>query len=174
MFQEVEVAFGGGFAVELADAVAEQAAVQADEALFGQFADERGDVLVLDVGVGVVLRARGRVDGVAVVEQELQLVAHLAVLGVALTIEHERFGHVVVARGHEGHFDLILDVLDTHAVAEGQPAVDGVEFSGFGDAAHGDEGLEDGTFDFVGSKGGAAAVALGDGQVVGKHGCDDG
>ena len=55
VLQEIKVTLGGGFAIELPDTVAEQAAIQPDEALFGQLGDERGDVFVFDIGVGVIL-----------------------------------------------------------------------------------------------------------------------
>ena len=65
-------------AVHLLDAVGQQTAVQADEVPLREFADQRGDVLVLDVGVGVVFRSRCRVLRIAVVDQEVELFAVLA------------------------------------------------------------------------------------------------
>lgn len=72
--------------------------------------------LFLDVGVGVVLRAGGGVLGLAVVHQELQFVAHLAVVGVLLPVDDVSLGHLVVAFGHQRRLDLILDLFDGRAV----------------------------------------------------------
>ena len=55
MIEEVEIAIGGLFSVHLLELVAEQAAVQANEVAFGNFADEGGEVLVLDIGVRIEL-----------------------------------------------------------------------------------------------------------------------
>lgn len=68
LLEQVQVFVRQFLAVHLLDAVGQQAAVQADEVCW-QLADQRGDVLIFDVGVGVVLRAGRRVRGVAVVDQ---------------------------------------------------------------------------------------------------------
>ena len=54
VLEQVDVAVGQFLAIHLLDLVAQEAAVEADESLLGQFADEGGDVLVLHVGVGVI------------------------------------------------------------------------------------------------------------------------
>ena len=64
---------------------------------------------------------------------------------------------------------MVLDVFDTHPVAEGQAAVDGVERFGLRDASYGGKGFEYGPTDLAGRKSGAASVALGNSQVVGWH-----
>ena len=53
--QFVNVFVGQLLAVHLLDAVGQQAAVQADETRLGQFTDERGNVLVLHVRIGIIL-----------------------------------------------------------------------------------------------------------------------
>ena len=116
--EQFEVTVGDFFAVHLLQPVGQQAAVETDEVLLGQLADERGDVLVLDVGVGVVFRAGGGVLGLAVVHQELQLVAHFAVFGMFLPVDDVGFGHLVVAFGHQRRLDLVLNLFDGRAVRD--------------------------------------------------------
>ena len=55
VIEEVEIAIGCLFSVHLFEFVAEQAAVQANEVAFGNFADEGGEVLVLDIGICIEL-----------------------------------------------------------------------------------------------------------------------
>lgn len=168
--QKVEVAVRELLAVHLLQTVGQQAAVQADEVLLGQLADERGDVLVLDVGVGVVLRARRGVRGVAVVGQEAQLLALLALLGVALAVEHVALRHGEVALGHEGHLHLVLNLLDGHAVGDVHAAQYGREVVVRGVAADRQKGLADGPFDLLDGERLAFAVALDDVKFRNAHG----
>ena len=55
VIEEVEIAIGCLFSVHLLEFVAEQAAVQSNEVAFGNFADEGGEVLVLDIGICIEL-----------------------------------------------------------------------------------------------------------------------
>ena len=118
VFQQAEVFVREFLAVHLLDAVGQQPAVEPDEVLFGQFADQRGDVLVLDVGVGIVFRTRRGVRGIAVVDQEFELFAVFAILGVLLAVEHVALGHGEIAFGHERHLDLVLYLLDRFMPSE--------------------------------------------------------
>ena len=52
--QHVDVLVGQLLAVHLLNAVGQQATVQADEVRLGQLADERGNIFMLHVGVGVI------------------------------------------------------------------------------------------------------------------------
>ena len=167
--QQVEVLVGQLLAVHLADAVGEQAAVEPDEVLFGQLADECGDVLVLDVGVGVVFRSRCRVLRIAVVDQEVELFAVLAVFGVFLAVEHVALGHGEVVLGHEGHLDLVLDLLDAHAVGDVHAAQDGRQVVVGGVAAHREECLADRAFDLFHRERLALAVAFDDLEFRDAH-----
>ena len=162
MCQQVEIAVGELLAIHLLDAVGQQAAVEADKVRLGQFADEGGDVLVLHVGVGVVLAARGGVGGVHVVGEEPQLLHRLAVFGVTLAVEHEALGHLVVALLHQSHLHLVLDLLDGDAVVDVEvrqnlrqaPQVDGL--------LHRVESLEDGVHNLVERKALGLTVTFGD------------
>ena len=111
-------------AVHLLEAVGEHAAVQADEIRFGQLADERSHVLVLHVGIGVELASCRGVRSIAVLHEELQLVAHLPILGMPLAIKHISLGYRVVTLGHERDLHLVLDLLDRDAVGHADPAQD--------------------------------------------------
>ena len=55
VIEEVEIAIGCLFSVHLFEFVAEQAAVQSNEVAFGYFADEGGEILVLDIGICIEL-----------------------------------------------------------------------------------------------------------------------
>ena len=127
VLEEIDVAVGGFLAVEGFNLVAKQTAVQADKALLGEFADERGDVLVLYVGVGVVLGAGGGIGRVAIVDEEAELVGRFAVVLMALTVEHESFCGLEMAFRHQCHLHLVLYVLHAHAVAEAQVVGDGFQ-----------------------------------------------
>ena len=141
-----------------------------DEVLLGQLADERGDVLVLDVGVGVVLRARRGVRGVAVVGQEAQLLALLALLGVLLAVEHVALRHGEVALGHEGYLHLVLNLLDGHAVGDVHAAQHGREVVVRGVTPDRKEGLAHGPLDLLDGERLAFAVALDDVKFRNTHG----
>ena len=169
VFQQAEVFVREFLAVHLLDAVGQQPAVEPDEVLFGQLADECGDVLVLDVGVGVVFRSRCRVLRVAVVDQKVELFAVLAVFGVFLAVEHVALGHGEVVFGHESHLDLVLDLLDAHAVGDVHAAQDGRQVVVGGVAAHREECLADRAFDLFHRERLALAVAFDDLEFRDAH-----
>ncbi len=165
LVEQLEVAVGKFLAVHLADAVGEQAAVQADEAGLGELADQGGDVLLLDVGVGVVLAAGGRVGGRAVVDQEIQTVAHLTVFGVVLPVEHVGFRHGEVALAHERDLHLVLDFFHMHPVGDVDAAEDvGQGFFGR-KAAGGEESFADRILDLFKRERGTLAVPFDDVKV---------
>ena len=116
MCQLVYVLIGQLLAVHLLYAVGEQTAIEAYEARLRQLAYERGYVLVLHIGVGVVLRARGGVGGLHVVGEELEFLQSLPVLGVLLAVEHERLGGLVEALLHQSLLHLVLDVLHLYVI----------------------------------------------------------
>ena len=159
--EQFEVTVGDFFAVHLLQPVGQQAAVETDEVLLGQLADERGDILVLDVGVGVVFRAGGGVLGLAVVHQELQLVAHFAVFGMFLPVDDVGFGHLVVAFGHQRRLDLVLNLFDGRAVRDADASQNLGEHL-VGETPDREEGFGDGRTDLVDRETLAFAVALGD------------
>ena len=169
VFQQAEVFVREFLAVHLLDAVGQQPAVEPDEVLFGQFADQRGDVLVLDVGVGVVFRPRRGVLRVAVVDQEFEFFAVFAILGVLLAVEHVALGHGEIAFGHERHLDLVLYLLDIHAVGDMYAAEYRREVVVGGVSAYRKECLADRAFDLLERKGGALAVALDDVNFRNAH-----
>ena len=68
ILEQVDVAVGQFLAKHVFDTIAEQAAVYADKALLGEFADEGSNVLVLYIGIGIVFRTCCRVGRVAVVD----------------------------------------------------------------------------------------------------------
>jgi len=145
--------------------------VQADEALLGNLADEGGDILVFHIGIGVKLRSRGGVGGVAVVDEEAQLVGRLAVVLMALAVEHEGFGGLEMTLAHQGYFHLVLDVFNAHAVAEFQVVDDVLKAIGVDGDVDGGEGLEDGSLDLVEGELLGGAVTLGDKEGIETHEC---
>ena len=90
--EQVDIFLGGLLAIHLLDAVGEQTAVETDEIRLGQLAYEGGDILVLYIGVGVILRACGCIGSLAIVGEELQFFHRLAVCGVRSSLVlHCRF-----------------------------------------------------------------------------------
>ena len=156
-------------AVHLLDAVGQQTAVQADEVPLREFADQRGDVLVLDVGVGVVFRPRRGVLRVAVVDQEFEFLAVFAVLGVLLAVEHVALGHGEITLGHQGHLHLVLNLLDRHAVRDADAAQHRREVVVRGVAAHREERLADRAFDLFDRERRPFAVAFDDVNFRNAH-----
>ncbi len=156
-------------AVELLDAVGQQATVQPDEVLFGQFADERRDVFVLDVGIRIVFRAGRRIRGVAVVDQKIEFFAVFAVFGVLLPVEHVAFRYGEVVFGHKRHLDLVLNLLDAHAVRDADAAQHGHQIVVCGVGADRKKRLADGVFDFVDRERLAFPVALDDAHFRDAH-----
>ena len=167
--EEVDIAVGQLFAVHLFDAVGQQTAVQADEVALGKLADEGGDVLVLDIGVGIVFRTGGGIGGIDIVGEELEFFHGLAVLGVLLAIEYEVFGNGIITFLHKGHLDLVLYLLDGDAVVDvqsgenlGKPAeVDGLVERG--------EGFDYGVHDFVEREALGSAVTFGNRESICFH-----
>ena len=103
-------------AIHFLDTVSKQTTVQTNKVRLRQLADERSNVLMLHVGIGIILRACGRVGSIAVVGEELQLAQGLTVFAVLLAIEHERLGHLVEAFAHESLLHLVLNVLHLYVV----------------------------------------------------------
>ena len=89
MCKQVDILLRHLLSVHFLYAVGEKATVQAYEVRLGKLADEGGDILVLNIGIGVVLGAGCGIGSLAIVSQKLQLVHRLAVFGVTLAIEHE-------------------------------------------------------------------------------------
>ena len=127
---------------------------------------------MFDIGVGIVFRTCCGVGGLAVFGQELHFLHCLAVLGVALAIEHKALGHIVEFLFHQGHFHLVLDLLDGDAVVDiemgkyfGQrPQIDRT--------LNGIKSLDDGIHNFVEREPVGTAVALGNCQnIVTFHYC---
>ena len=87
--EQVDVLVGQLLVVHLLDALGEQTTVQTDEVRLGQLANQRGNVLVLHIGVGVELGRGGCIGRLHIVGQELQLSQRLTILGVLLAIKHE-------------------------------------------------------------------------------------
>ena len=167
--EQVEVTVSKFLAVYRLDAVRQQAAVDADEARLGQLADERGDIFLLHVGVGVVLRAGGRVGSIAVVAQEVDLLADLAIFGVLLAVQDVVFGHSVVLFRHQGSLHLVLDLLHGDAVGHADTTQDAVEVLVGGIKAGCEKGFTDGYFDLVEGEGFLLAVPFGNVQSSVAH-----
>ena len=174
VIEKVKVAVGGLAAIHPLDAVAKETAVQTDEVTLGNFADEGGKVLVLHVGVGVELRSRGGVVGVAVVGKETEFGGRFAVLAVLVAVHNECLGGFEMVLGHQCHLHLVLNVLHTHAVAEHKMIDYSLKFVSLEILAYSCAGLDDGALDFVETEGLGAAIALGDDEVLGAHGKEEG
>ena len=162
LVQQAQVFVGQFLTVHLFQPLGEHTAVEPDEALLGQLADERGDILLLHVGVGVELAARSCVGGVAIINKEGKFVEHLAIFGVLLTVEHERLGYSKVFLSHQGYLHLVLYFLHAHPVGYVDAPEDVDEVFFCGERANRQEGLADGVFDFFNGERLAAAVSLHD------------
>ena len=160
--EQIEIFVRQLLAVHLLDAVRQQTAVQTYEVLLRQLTDKRGDVLVLDVGIGVVLAARSGIRGIAIVDQELQLLAILTILSVLLAIEHIALGHGEVTLRHERDLHLILYLLDAHAVRDVHAAQHRDQILVGGISPDRKKGLAYGTLDLLDGEDLALAVALDD------------
>ncbi len=165
----MQVLVGQLLAVHLLDAVGQQTPVEPDEVLLGKLADEGGDVLVLDVGIGVVLRSGGGIRSIAVRSEEIELLARLPILGMLLPVEDVALGHGETALGHQSHLHLVLDLLDGHAVGNMDAAQDSRQIVVGGITADGEESLAHGSFDLLDRKRLAFPVALDDSEFGNSH-----
>ena len=120
MIEQVHISVCQLLAVHVLDFVAEHTPVEADEARLGEFADEGGDILALNIGIGVVLAASSGIGCIAIVDEEIELVLHFAVLVVVLAIKDVSLSHFIVMLGHEGGLNLVLDLLHGDAVVDFQ------------------------------------------------------
>ncbi len=110
LIQEIHVLVAQLLAKHLFDALSQQTAVQSDKALLRQLTDQRSDVLVFHVGVGVELTALRRVARLHVVHHEVQTTLRVAILVVLMTIQHVCLCHLIVALGHQRNLHLILNL----------------------------------------------------------------
>ena len=76
-------------AVHLLESVSKNAAVESDEVLLWKLTDESRKVLLLDVGICVILAAGSCILSLAILDEEVKVVANLAVFAMPLAIEHE-------------------------------------------------------------------------------------
>ena len=116
LVEQVHVPIRELFTVHLFDTLGEQTTVETNESLLGKFANKGCDVLVLYVGIGVEFRTFGCVGRLDIVHHKVQTTLGLTILRVSLAIKDESFGYLVVTFCHEGHFDLVLDLLDCLSV----------------------------------------------------------
>jgi hypothetical protein len=144
--EKTHIAVAQLLAVHLLQSVGEQPAVQADETLLWKFANQSGDVFLLHIGVGVVFAAGGGIFGFAVVDEEIEAVASLAVLGVALAIEHVAFSHGKVSLSHERYLHLVLNFLHCHSVADAHTGKDNRQVIFCRKPANREKSLADGIF----------------------------
>ena len=112
LVQQTHVLVAQLLAVHLFDALGQQTAVQTDEALFRQLADQRSDVLVLYVRVRVKFRTLCCITCLNVVHHEIQSLLSLTILRMTLAIEDERLRYLVVSLCHQRHLYLVLDLLN--------------------------------------------------------------
>ena len=87
--QQVDILVGQLLVIHLLDALSKQTTVQTDEVRLGQLANQRSNVLMLHIGVGIKLRTGSGISRLHIVGQELQLSQRLTILGVLLAIKHE-------------------------------------------------------------------------------------
>ena len=169
MCELVDIFVGELLAIHLLDALNQQPSVQPDEVFLWQFTGERGNILMLHVGVGVEFRACGSVLGLHIVREELHLVEHFPVLLMLLAVYNKRFCDAIVALSHECLLDLVLYVLHFHAILDVEMA------ENFGDGSKVDrfvdriECFEDRIHDLVERESFFRAVTLGNGEVVHFH-----
>ena len=120
LIEQVHVLVAELLTEHLFDTLGEQTAVQTNEALFRKFTDQGRDVLVLHVSIGIELRTLGSIGSLHVVHHEIQTTLGLAILGVTLTIEDERFRYLIISLRHECNLYLVLDILNGQIVMYSQ------------------------------------------------------
>ena len=104
--------------VHFLNPVGQQPPVQADKIGFGQLSHQRGDVLVLNIGIRIIFGSAGCIGRITVVGQKLQLLHRLTILGVPLAVKHERFGHLEEALVHQRLLHLVLNILHLDFVVD--------------------------------------------------------
>ena len=104
--------------IHLLHPVGKDTAVQSDEVLLWKLSDEGRQVLLVDVGVCIVLAAGSCVLGLAVLDEEVEVVADLTVFHVPLSVKHISLCYCKVLFCHEAYFDLVLDFLHMHALGD--------------------------------------------------------
>ena len=108
-------------AVHLLDAVAQHASIKTNVITLGQFADERSDVLLLYIGVGVVFASRSGIGCRAIGDEEVEFLERLTVFCMAIAINHVVLCHGVVALSHQGNLHLVLNFLYADTVVNTKP-----------------------------------------------------
>ena len=165
----VEILVGKGLAVHLLYALGEQTAVQTDKTALWQFADERRNILMLYIGIGIELRPCGRIVGIHIIGEELHLLHSLTVFGVFLTVNDETFCHFKVSLTHQCLLNLILDIFNGDVVMDIKMRQDFGDGSEVGRLFHTVERLEDSVHNLVERELLSRSIALGNGEVLDFH-----
>ena len=158
--EQVEITLRSFLAVHFFETVAEQTAIQTNEITFGEFTDERCQVFVFHIGVGIKLRTASGICCVAVIHQETELLQSLAVFGVLVAIDNEGFGCGKESFGHQCHFHLVLDFLNAHVFCEEESVEQSVHLCGAESSGCGFCRFDDGIFDFIERESLRLSVAL--------------
>ena len=167
--EEVDIFVSHLFAIHLFDAVDKQAAVQPDESLLRQFADERSDVLVFDIGIGVKFRPCGSILCYTIVGEELHLLECLTVFCVLLAVDDETLCHLIETLLHQCCFHLVLYVFHLDVILDVQVGDDLRHCPQIGRLVDTLECLEDGIHYLVEGEPFLRPVTLGDCEVLYFH-----
>ena len=169
--QQVKVLVRQFLAIHFLHPVGQQPAVQADEVRLGQFANQRGDVFMLHIGVGIVLRTGSGIGCLTIVRQKLQFVHHFAVLRMALPVEHERLCHPIMPLAHQGFLYQILNLFHLDAVVQVEPADDFRNITQADRLVHRTECFDNGIHYLVEREAVGRSVPLHNCKVIGFHHC---
>ena len=89
VLEQADVLVGKFLSIHLLHPVCEDASVESDEVLLRKLADEGGEVLLLDIGICIILAACCRILSLAVLDEEVKVIADFPVLTVSLAVKHE-------------------------------------------------------------------------------------
>ena len=162
MSEQVDITVSHVFTIHFLNTVSKQTAVQTDEVRLGKFSNQSSNILMLNIGIGIILGTSSSICSLAIVRKELHLFKYFTVFSMALTIKHETLGHLVIAFAHQCLFHLILNIFHLDTLVHIQMTED------FGNATQVNrfintvECFDDGIHDFVKAKTVGCTVSFGD------------
>ena len=102
--------------IHLLHSVCKDTTIQTDEILLRKFADESGEILLLDICIGVILASGSRIFSLTILDEEIEMVTHFPVFHMSLSVKHVCLGHSKVLLGHKTDLHLILDLFHMHTL----------------------------------------------------------
>ena len=127
LVEKTHIAVRKLFAEHLFDSLGQQTAVQTDEALLRQLANQSSDILMLNIRVGIEFRTLGGIGCLHIIHHKIQTTLRVAILRVLMAVKHICFSYLIISFSHERNLHLVLNLLNGCVVMNSEMRKDGGE-----------------------------------------------